>query len=271
MLDIMKGQLRQLMRTRLIHLTFGVFAASFLLITFLECTVNTDNPVRASDFLCGGYGQLAGLILISLCLVAGFANGADFSDKTLYHELLAGRRRSTVFFGRLIPGAAVSILGTMLLLALPVAFLALLNGWGNAIPVSAAVTRLLLMFFPLLRLYCVQVLITFAVKNQIAGFSVSMLPVFALFTLGSTNAAQMSNMKILKTLSGNPYLLSPINCGFLAKFDAWATYGIDLIQHYTYYPALSASAIALTITVSLVMCAVYLLVAYHYFRTDDLN
>ena len=45
MLDIMKGQLRQLMRTRLIHLTFGVFAASFLLITFLECTVNTRERI----------------------------------------------------------------------------------------------------------------------------------------------------------------------------------------------------------------------------------
>ena len=127
MLDIMKGQLRQLMRTRMIHLTFGVFAASFLLITFLEGTANTDNPVRASDFLCGSYGQMAGFFLILLCIVAGFANGADFSDKTLYHELLAGRRRSAVFFGRLIPGAVISVFGTMLLLALPVAFLAWLN------------------------------------------------------------------------------------------------------------------------------------------------
>lgn len=271
MLDIMKGQLRQLMRTRIIHLTFAVFAVAFLAVIFLEGTANTDNPVRASDFLCGSYGQMAGFFLILLCIVAGFANGADFSDKTLYHELLAGRRRSAVFFGRLIPGAVISVFGTMILLALPIAFLALCNGWGNAIPVSAAVQRLLLMFFPLLRLYCAQVLITFAVKNQIAGFAVSMLPVFALFSLGSTNAAAMSGMKILRTLSSSPYLLSPINCGYLAKFDSWATYGIDLIQHYTYYPALSVSAIALTVTVSLVMCAVYLLVAYHYFHTDDLN
>ncbi len=271
MLDIMKGQLRQLMRTRIIHLTFGVFAASFLLITFLECTVNTDDPIRASDFLCGSYAQAAGLILVSLCIVAGLANGADFSDKTLYHELLSGRRRSAVFFGRLIPGAFVSVLGTMLLLALPIAFLAWLNGWGNAIPVSAAVQRLLLMFFPLLRLYCAQVLFTFAVKNQIAGSSLSMLPVFGLFTLGCTDAAAMSGMQILKTLSGTPCLLSPLNCGYLAKFESWATYAIDLRQHYTYYPELPASAIALTVTVSLVMCAVYLLVAYHYFHTDDLN
>ena len=42
-------------------------------------------------------------------------------------------------------------------------------------------------------------------------------------------------------------------------------------MHYIFYPELEPSFLAGTILVSLVMTVVYLLIGYHFFRTDDLH
>ena len=69
----------------------------------------------------------------------------------------------------------------------------------------------------------------------------------------------------------NRYLLSILSIGNLSQFSAWYTYGSSLKYNYIYYPALSGSTVAGVVIVSLVMSAFWLLLGYHYFRTDDLN
>ncbi|MBR5723320.1 MAG: hypothetical protein IKX57_06785, partial [Oscillospiraceae bacterium] len=60
--------------------------------------------------------------------------------------------------------------------------------------------------------------------------------------------------------------------GKLCTFDSWYVYGCaDLKMHYIYYPELSGSLIAGVVIVSLIMTAVYLLLGYHFFHTDDLK
>ena len=65
-------------------------------------------------------------------------------------------------------------------------------------------------------------------------------------------------------------LLAPTGLGYLAKFESWYTYDLNLNQFFTYDPALSASAAVTILVCAAVMTAVYLVIGYHYFHVDDM-
>ena len=150
--------------------------------------------------------------------------------------------------------------------AVPYVLYAKLYGVGDAIPVSAIVQRFLLMLLPLLRISAFCVLTVFFMKKQLAAIGVSFLA-----QMVSLSASMGSPGFVAKVLRLHPCLLSISNISELSNFRFWRTYDLKMNEFYTYYPELPVSFIVRTVIVSLAMTAVYLLLGYHFFHTDDMN
>ena len=86
---------------------------------------------------------------------------SDFSDKTSYYELMGGHTRVEVYFGRAIPCLVIGTLGALLLFIIPDITATVMLGWGGDIPVGQIILRRLLLIFPLFRLCCEAVFISF--------------------------------------------------------------------------------------------------------------
>ena len=149
----------------------------------------------------------------------------------------------------------------------PILLIALNYGWGNTIPLSNALLRLLLTLLPLLRMSALAVMVTFISKHRTPVVMLAML--ICSFTIMPLDSV---NLPLISDLVKNPFILSAVNYSNLMTVDSWYVYGCaEFKMHYIYYPELSGTLIAGTVIVSLVMTAVYLLLGYHFFHVDDMN
>ena len=262
MKDIIRAQLRQARRTTMLYIIFFLLAGSCA-VGLLNATVD---GASASAVTAGDGKLIAAFSLMFLGTAASWICGADLEDKTVNHEMTSGRLRRDVYLGRVIPAMAVAVTGTLVLIFMVFGITTALVGWGHEIPLSNALLRFALLVFPLLRLGAFSAAVTFVTKNRVTGFMVCLYA--AMFSL----PADALPFEWLRDLLGNYLLLSPLTFGKLCTFDSWYVYGCaDLKMHYIYYPELSGSLIAGIVIVSLIMTAVYLLLGYHFFHTDDLK
>lgn len=267
MLDIMRYQFRQLLRSRTaLLLSFLVFAVFFVLL-FLT-TANYGEP---RDFMTSVLPETLPLIAVFSSalpgIYIGIACGDDLADKTINHELTAGRSRAASLLGRAVPALIFVPLMTAALCGLPFVLYGILYGAGDTIPLSAIALRFLLMLFPLMRLSAFFILLIFIVKKQI----VSIVSVMVITPIAFSATSGSSTSVLLETCRRVHGMLSISDFINLSAFESWRTYDLKLNVYFTYYPELSASQIALTVICSLVMTAVYLLLSYHYFHVDDMN
>ena len=266
--EIIRAQLRQARKTGMLYLVFFLFAFVSCIALLNESSGWGEHPETASDFVCGNMSaKLCSFAIFFLMVAIGWICGADFEDKTINYELSAGRLRREVYLGRVIPGILVGITGTVILSAAPILLIAAFYGWGNSLPLSNALLRLLLTMLPLLRMGAFAAAMTFILKHQLP----SVMLAFCTCSL-TVMPLETFNMPVIRDLIKNPFVLSAVNYSNLMTVDSWYVYGcFDFKMHYIYYPELSGSMIAGTVIVSLVMTAVYLLIGYHFFHVDDMN
>ena len=265
MREIIRIQLRQarripLLRTALIAvlLTAILGKAVFLL--------TDDAEMTASETLLSGLDGL--FIAMALSLTGIFCGGmvaADLEDQTVNYELTTGRLRRDVYFGRAIPAVGLSLLCTMLCVLLPFLLHIALRGWGNALPRSAALMRYFLLLLPVLRISCFCTAATFIFKKQFTGI---MLGMSAMMLCGSRAIGETASGPLL----GSDWLLGTDNMARLMEFESWRVYDLSFNSHiFADAAALPVSVTVMTVTVSLLMSAVWLLIGYHFFHTDDLH
>lgn len=266
MFDIMRFQFRQLLRTRVVHLANLLMLTVFFLMLFLDSGNSGNERQTLTDYLPLTMNLLTGISVTAAAIMIGMVCGDDFADKTINHELAAGRSRASSFFGRAVPVLIAAPLTVVFICAVPYVLYGALFGVGNAIPVSAIVQRFLLMLLPLLRFSAFCILTVFVTKHQLAAIGASFLTMMI-----SLSAAMGSPQFITHILRLHPCMLSLSNITELSAFSSWRTYDLTLQNFYTYYPELSVSFIVTTVIVSLTMTAVYLLLGYHFFHTDDMN
>lgn len=259
MWNIMKAQLYQLKRNK-------VVIAVFLLLLFAQFTavmgeINySDGRVTADSYLESNAPYIVMYGVMFLFVLIGYICGADFMDKTSNYELMAGHSRKEVYLARVIPCILIGIAGEILLMAFPVIVAAMQGGWGNQLELKGVILRLLLLIFPIGRMICEMIFVTFLIKN--AYFA--MAGGFFVF-LSGVSLAEM-------TPTGNSFLLSVTNFNMLCSFETWTTYSlINGSEIVTYSSAMDASAVIATIIFSFMFGAVSLVMGYIFFKNDDLN
>lgn len=264
MKEVIRAQLYQLFKNRIKFLVF----IGFLAIGILSAALTLSTNAEAENIIPSGSSSIRLLIPVIFAYLpyfigasAGDIAAGDFNDKTFYYELMSGKTRTQSYFGRVIPALLFTLSGMMILIAAPVITAALLYGWGNEITVGEASFRLLLMLFPIIRMICTVIAISFITKKSIYGIVYSLL--------AQTTYVMAWN----GFFSDKSSLSTGINTIFkILDFKSRYTYSmIDLKTRYIYEMDMPTETVAAIIGVSLLMSAVYIIIGYIFFRKDDLN
>ncbi|MCR5251672.1 MAG: ABC transporter permease subunit [Lachnospiraceae bacterium] len=198
-----------------------------------------------------------------MAILAAVICTADFRDKVIYQELMAGHSRAEIFFSRAIPATLLTAAVATLLSFMPVLSNCLIFGWGDVLEPAGALLRIALFFFPFLRMAAFFVLVAFLCKKS----AVVIVSGYIIMTLGL----------FLENVSPDHpgFLLGFYNLQDLCDFSTWSIYNLDqeggILTFTAYDSSISAGMIAGTVLVSLLVSAVYLMAGYGFFRRDDMN
>ncbi len=256
MKNLIKSQFYQL-RKESMSVTF------FVVILFMELVVSIDIDfgTTASSFLaeCGHYMVLVAAAF-SLMFTAQVC-GSGFLDKTVNYEMMGGYRRRQVYFSKALVSLLIGMAGAILAFLAPFMTVVLRLGWGTDLDVKGTVVRYLLLIFPLFRMICEFIFLSFLIKN---AYVVMALGFFVPVGLGTSIMEFFPECKSV--------LLGLSNIYHLAVFPDRQLYRmIDLKVIDVYDSFLSPTYILLTILGSLVIGIFFLWLGYQYFEKDDLR
>ncbi|MGN1304826.1 MAG: hypothetical protein ACI4YB_07310 [Oscillospiraceae bacterium] len=256
MKSILRGQLYMLPRYVMSHLVFTALAFIQVLLTVFTIS-DTPELITSAGIFASVFGNTYPLTaVLYIFILTAQVCLYDFSDKTLYYEIMGGHTRSEVYFGRVIPCLVLGTLGSLVLLIIPDITATVMLGWGSDIPMSDIVIRRLLLIFPLLRLGCEFVFISFLAKNMVGAVIIG----FGIF-LGGSNLAMIKS---------TPWL-GMTSISMLYETDIWTTYGLDSAINYSFEASIQADTIISVVVCSVVAAVISLVMGYQFFKSDDMN
>lgn len=165
MKNIIKAQMYQIRHDRIVilFLLSGLaFMAASMLMNGLESGMG---ELSAGLFLAMAGGSFTFIAAVVFVVLVPRISGWDLGDKTINYEIMSGHARKEVYFGRVMVSLAWSLAGGMAILFLPLLAVQVLFGWGNNMNFADAIIRCVLAVFPLFRIACGFILLTFLLKN----------------------------------------------------------------------------------------------------------
>lgn len=263
MKNIMKAQLYQLLRSSILYKTFlclVVFQIMVFVVARHSVLEMEGRAFSAGNSLADGGYIVMCFALVFAIIATAYICGADFVDKTTNYELLTGHLRKEAYFGRALLSMQVGIAGAALLIIIPIAWLCVMDGWGNEMDFGKALLRLLLCLFPIWRIICEFIFLTYIVKNPypvmivgafVSVYSVGIIPMFATGDIGVLGMGNLSQ---------------------LMNFAAWRTFALVGEKEIVIYDAsLTAGDVVSTILLSVLIGGLFLGLGYVFFKKDDLN
>lgn len=202
----------------------------------------------------------AGLAFFVLILTARIC-GWDYGDKTMNYELLSGHSRGAVFWSRTLVSLCWCIPIGLIITVLPAAVFTLINGWGDNMDFGGAALRFLLLLFPLFRITCEIILLTFILKNcylsMVSGFILTEITQIAVMFIN-----ELSSTKIT-------YQLAVSNITALFEFNEKMGYvnGKDITVYQT---GLETAFVLGTILFSLGVGIICLIIGSLLFKKRDI-
>jgi len=260
MKNIMKSQLIQLRKDKISRLIFiGILAVTLITVLMMVDAALGDMNITGGEHAIGLLTMTQLLAQFFMYLFTAQACGADFTDKTMNYEIMSGHTRREVYFGRVIPAIVIGTLGTMFLIAAPiVAEVIIVGGWGDKVSLADMLQRLLLMAFPIARMICEFVFLTFIIKNPyiVMGISYLLCVILGMNIHGSWDHC---------------FVLGMSNLSAITVIDRWNSFGLGGDLYYIYETGLSPDFVLPTIIVSVVVGAAALLLGYTFFKNDDMH
>lgn len=260
MKDLIKSQLYQLRRSRLIPVVFIVTIAMQISIMMGEWNYQGQG-IYGSTYVATSGSSIVMIAIIFAIVFTGEICGADFLDKTTNYELMSGHTRKQIYFSRAIISLIGGGVGGMIIMAAPVIVSTAVCGWGTDIKAGEVIFRYVLSLLPVLRIICEFIFLTYIVKNPY----VTMVCGFLVFVMGESWPELVGQ--------SNSVLLGITNISMLTEFESWSTYTLDntVDMIMVYGARLSAGDIAATVFGSIIIGGMFLAIGYIYFNRDDLN
>ena len=264
MFNVMKAQIYQLLRNR------GTYIILTIALIFTFCVNFADISGKNETELVGSYvlanSGSTNIVIISVLLIAFTAMvcGGDMSDRTINYELLAGTKRSDVYFGRAIVSLAVNILFSAVFTLLPLLYFTLRYGWGHTMTVNDGLARITLTLLPMIRMTSFYIMLTFLLRNNFAMYAISYILSMVEMLVSAFISELFDTTATLYIFSMDCFdrIMVPKNAG-LGFFDDEDIMVVkDVIE----------SPLAYSIIISgIVGTAVFLLLGYAVFRKRDMN
>ncbi len=258
MKNIIKAQFYQLTKEFIPFFTLVGVTLCSVLITMaadLQFFGETEPRTGCECFAESSLGFVT-MAMLFVAITVPMMCGNDFLDKTTNYELLSGHIRREVFFGRAIPTIIVGTLGCMIASTAPVIAATIRNGWGDYISADDVCFRFFLMLFPVIRIICELILLSFIIKNPYIVMALGWLSVMiGNMIIGLGSYFSLGFTTIAKTIT----------------VDSWLTYGLEENVNFIYDAAFPAADVALVIISSVLISAAALYLGYIFFKKDDLN
>lgn len=258
MKGIIKSQLFKLKRDKICIFTFFAILAVSVSMLSMMFDLGPDELKTGGEEVVWSMQMFMLLSQFFIYICTAQMCGADFVDKTCNYEIMSGHTRKQVFFGRVIPTVIMSTLGALIIIAVPLVFEVVYLGWGDKVNFGDMLLRFLLMAFPIARIVCEYIFLTFIIKNPYIVMGISYVLCIAL------------GMNIPVGQLYSP-ILGMTNLNGLCFIDYWVSYGMGEDMYTIYETALPAGDIIGTIVVSLVFMAGSLFLSYMFFKNDDMH
>lgn len=257
MKDIMKSQLYQLKKERLIFIVFALCIV--LLMIFI---LNENEQGSFGEILCDMSSILSQISLLFLISAVAVVCGKDFVDKTGNYEIMTGHTRFELYFGRAFLSIVIGVLGSLLICVIIICMGCAIFGWGDAVSFGDVLLRIMLLIFPMFRIACETIFVTFIIRNCYMVLAAGYVYLFFI-------------AELIMGVSVNPtsFYLGMTNMVNILDMTSFTTYSpVHPTKTMVVYDAtLKTSQIGGTIVVSLIVGIVFLILGFHFFKTDDIE
>lgn len=233
---------------------------SFMMIMVLSGNALSNSHKTASMSMTEDSFFLISIPVIFIGIISWSLLGDDIKKGKIESEILKGSSKKRIFLSKVIALTLFSGFVTMLLTLLPVLVVALLYGWGDIVNKSDIVIRVLLMFFPYLRIAAFFGLIVLAFKN--------------LFVTLFTSIAEIVVFGILLSpLTRNSYITGYENVMQLFAKSNWTSYEFSnkdgFIEIVGSSFSVSTPLVLKTISISLLVVLLYFAISFWWFKKVD--
>lgn len=273
MINVMKAQIYQLKKNRLLFLIFlGVNAIVFaigamMILPMAKTNYSGDEyvmNVQASYFVALFWSMGAALVQLIPAAAAGMICAGDFKDKTSNYEIMSGRLRLESYAGRVVLSLIVSmILSTLTLIITPIILTAMV-GWGDTVTIRSVVIRVLASMFPIFKMTCFCCMLSFIIKKPAIVMTISFAgTIVASYIINTTGSVNDSSLTIF----------APYNLGNILMYHYYLTYGLNNkeMEWMIFENELASDLLVRSVCISLIMGIAYIIIGYHYHHKDDLN
>lgn len=260
--QIIKAQLYQISRGRLQYVI--LFITLFLQIIWMLGETNLGSGtisgsfIVVSDYIASGFLDPALLSLLFAFVFTAEVCGGDFMNKTANYEIMSGHGRKEVYYGRAVLSLAVGTIGALVITAFPMLVGCMLGEWGDTVSVGDVMLRYGLSIFPIIRMICEFIFLSYVIKNPYIVMALGGILVFG----GS----------LLPNTDGTACFLGLSSLAKLYHFNSWNTYALVGDKELKFYDSvLNLGEIVPIIVASLLFGGLFLLMGYEFFKKDDLN
>ncbi|MGN1341429.1 MAG: hypothetical protein ACI4WS_14140 [Oscillospiraceae bacterium] len=242
-----------------------VTVAALIFISALTVISPVFNAIPFSELTGSEYAlnfEKAFLLYI-LLIVTTRVCGWDQSDKTINYELLAGHKKSEIYFGRIITSFIWVGAASVVLLFVPMAACAMINGWGDRADFSEIMLRFLMLLLPLFRIACECILLTFLVRNGGLGTVLG----FVLLDI----SAMISSFMMMEEEVDCPWILGTLNFMVLSSPSDYSYGYVNGEDVVIYDASIDPSLVVGTAAASVLVGAACLIIGFVYFRKSDMK
>ena len=247
------------------NVTYYSILAGIIFLFLGASEINGFFSITGSEYFISMFSYMLGFLAVFVGLATRIC-GWDYTDKTMNYEILIGHNRKEVYWSRIWVAFIWCMPVVLVLFVVPPVVLTLLNGWGNYMDMSGTIFRCVIAIFPMIRVFCECVLLTFITKSCYLGLITSFL-----FTeIGYSILMGFEEIGGIKL--GNFIVLHGFtNLQDILTFSDYSYKWIDGEDVPFFETALDPTYAVLTVVVSLAVSAACLFLGYLYFKKSDMK
>ena len=263
MFNLMRSVRYSIIRSKV----FIITVLSVLVIAFLSVLGSISEPADlkniTGEVYFSGYMEDQYIIsIIAMLILSSIICGADAGDKTLNYEFLDGHSRNSIFAARILSNFWWSGGLITILMCAPFVLFSCINGIGKSAVLGDLVLRCVLSLFPTFRLIMffgmMAIVLRGAAKGGAASYACLMVTIISELCLSLQEPGEGIN-----------YLFGFQNGAFLFAYDNARSMVVEgeqmMVMDYSLYPTL----VGMTCLVSLLLGALYMVIAYIVFIRSD--
>lgn len=259
MREIIKSQVFQLKRDKLIWIIFGSIAAVMLYLMVMkwffipkDCSGSMFAIEFEHDYYC----------VLFVMLSAVYFMGRDYVDRTIHLDVMYGYDRKLVFWGRVLPTLIWTMITSIILSMLVPVVSTILWGWGDKITITEFLYRLSIYGFVIFRVISVMILLVVVTGSLTKSYILGVL-------LGYVSYNMIKN--IFYRYPAKNYIPMFGVKSEIFTFESFHVHHINGEDEQFYEYILSENEAFKIAAISVLIGIICLSIAAHYFKIQDIN